>query len=81
MTDTGTSVTSQVIAGLFAAALYAATYLSFVQLLRYSRNWLPCSQLAILATVVLAALTVIQVSVSPDGLWHTAEYRAAYFNN
>jgi hypothetical protein len=61
------STTAQVIAALIAAALYAATYLSFVHLLRYPRNWHPPSLPASLATGVLAALTVAQVSLSPDG--------------
>lgn len=60
--------TTQVIAALIAAALYVATYLFFVRLLRYPRNWLPPSLPESLATGVLAALTVALVSLSPDGL-------------
>ncbi len=60
--------TAQVIAALVAAGLYVATYLSFVRLLRYPRNWLPLSLPAILATGVLAALTVALVALSPEGL-------------
>ncbi len=58
----------RVIAALLASALYVATYLSFVRLLRYPRNWIPPSLPASLATGVLAALTVALVSLSPDGL-------------
>jgi hypothetical protein len=60
--------TTQVIAALIAAALYVATYLSFVRLLRYPRNWIPPSLPASLATGGLAGLTVTLVSLSPDGL-------------
>ena len=56
------------IAALIAAGLYVATYLSFVRLLRYPRNWYRPSLPASLATGVLAALTVALVSLSPDGL-------------
>ena len=58
----------RVIAALIASALYVATYLSFVRLLRYPRNWYPPSLRASLTTGVLAALTVGLVSLSPDGL-------------
>ena len=58
----------RVIAALIASALYVATYLSFVRLLRYPRNWYPPSLRASLTTGVLAALTVALVSLSPDGL-------------
>ncbi|MGZ0190541.1 MAG: LicD family protein, partial [Alphaproteobacteria bacterium] len=67
MTGSEGSVAIQVIAGLIAAALYAATYLSFVRLLRFPRNWLPLSLPTIAATGILAALTVAWVSLSPDG--------------
>ncbi len=68
MTDIEASPTTQVIAALIASALYAATYLSFVRLLRYPRNWYPPSLPASLATGVLAALMVAQVSLSSYGL-------------
>ncbi|MHA1151879.1 MAG: LicD family protein [Alphaproteobacteria bacterium] len=60
--------TTQAIAALIASALYVATYLSFVRLLRYPRNWHPPSLPAALATGLLAALTVALVALSPDGL-------------
>ena len=62
------SPTTQVIAMPITAVLYVATYLSFVRLLRYPRNWYPPSLRASLTTGVLAALTVALVSLSPDGL-------------
>ena len=58
----------RVIAALIASALYVATYLSFVRLLKFPRNWYPPSLRASLTTGVLAALTVALVSLSPDGL-------------
>ena len=60
--------TTQVIAMPITAVLYAATYLSFVRLLRYPRNWYPPSLSGSLATGALAALTVALVALSPDGL-------------
>ncbi len=62
------SPTTQAIAALIASALYVATYLSFVRLLRYPRNWHPLNLPAVLTTGVLAALTVALVSQSPAGL-------------
>ncbi|GBE42636.1 licD family protein [bacterium BMS3Bbin10] len=62
------SPATQVIAALTASALYAATYLSFVRLLRYPRNWRLPSLSACLGTGALAALTVALVSLSPDGI-------------
>ncbi len=68
MTGTDASQITQVVAALIASALYVATYLSFVRLLRYPRNCLPPSVPESLATGVLAALTVAMVSLSPYGL-------------
>ncbi len=68
MIGIGASPTIQVIAALIAAGLYVATYLCFVRLLRYPRNWLPLRLPETLATGVLAALTVALVALSPDGL-------------
>ncbi len=68
MTGIEASPTTQVIATLIAAAFYVATYLFFVRLLRYPRNWHLPSLPESLATGVLAALTVALVSLSPDGL-------------
>ena len=68
MTGIGAIATNPAISALIAAALYLATYLSFLRLLRYPRNWNPPTLPASLATAGLAALMVAQVSVSPDGI-------------
>jgi hypothetical protein len=52
---------------VIAVALYGVTYLSFVRLLRYPRNWRPPSLPALLTTAALVAVTVTYVSVSSDG--------------
>ena len=67
MTGIESSPTAQVIAAPIVAALYAATYLSFVRLLRHPRNWSPPGLPEPLATGFLAALTVALVSLSPAG--------------
>lgn len=51
-----------------AAGLYVATYLSFVHLLKYPRNWRAPSVLTSLITGALALLTVLVVSLRPDGI-------------
>ena len=53
---------------VIAVALYVVTYLSFVRLLRYPRNWLPPSLPMSLTTAGLATVTVTYLSVSSDGL-------------
>jgi len=63
-----TQAIAALVAALVASALYVATYLSFVRLLRYPRNWYPPSLPTALATGLLAALTVALVALSPDGL-------------
>lgn len=68
MTGIGAIATSPAISTLIAAALYMATYLSFLRLLRYPRNWILPTLPASLATAGLSAITVAQVSVSSDGL-------------
>ena len=68
MTGIEASPTIQVIVTLTASALYLATYLSFVRLLRYPRNWYMPSLPACLATGGLAALTVALVSLSPNSI-------------
>jgi len=63
MTGIEASTTTQGFAALLAAVFYVATYLSFVNLLRYPRNWHPPRLLASLVTVSLAAITVALVSL------------------
>ena len=58
---------TQMIYALIAGLLYVVTYLSFVRVLKYPRNWYAPSLPASLATVALATLTVLLVSLSPDG--------------
>ncbi len=53
---------------VIAVALYVVTYLSFVRLLRYPRNWSPPSLPLSLTTAGLVTITVAYVSVSSDGL-------------
>jgi hypothetical protein len=68
MTGIWAIATSPAISALIAAALYIATYLSFLRLLRYPRNWNLPTLPASLTTAALAAIMVAQVAVSPDGL-------------
>ncbi len=56
--------TNQLIAALIASCLYLATYLSFVRLLRYPRNWNPPTLSSSLLTGGLAVITVAQISFS-----------------
>ena len=79
MTGIGAIATSPAISALIAAALYLATYLSFLRLLKYPRNWYLPTLPASLATAGLAAITVTQVSVSSDGLDPTALVVSAGF--
>ena len=79
MTGLGAIATSPATAALIAATLYVATYLSFIRLLNYPRNWYFPPLPASLATVGLAALTVAQVSLSSDGLDLTALVVSAGF--
>ena len=60
--------TSPALAALIAAALYTATYLSLLYLLRYPRNWWPPSVSTSVVTGGMAFVTVSFVSVSPDGM-------------
>ena len=59
---------NQLVAALIASSLYVATYLSFVRLLRYPRNWLTPAFSELAITGVLAILTVAFVSLIPEGL-------------
>lgn len=62
-----TGVIGGVIGAVIAAILYVSSYLAFLSLLRYPRNWWPPSAATMVATGVLAAATVTFVSVSSDG--------------
>ncbi len=77
----GTAAQSIVLASnvLVAMLLFAATYLSFVRLLRYPRNWLPPALSESLATTALAAATVAHVARSPDGIDAVASTVVALF--
>lgn len=79
MTDMEVSPAIQVIAALVASALYMATYLSFVRLLRYLRNWYAPSVPASLTTGTLAGLTLALVSLSTHGLDRPALVISACF--
>ena len=79
MTGIGAIATSPAISALIAAALYMATYLSFLRLLRYPRNWVLPTLPASLATAGLAAITVAQISLSSDGVDLTALVVSAGF--
>ncbi len=57
-----------IISGLIVAALYLATYLSLVHLLRYPRQWQRPPNLALLTTAGLATVLVAYISFSTDGL-------------
>jgi hypothetical protein len=58
---------NQLVGMLIAACLYFLTYLSFVRLLRYWRNWSPPTRLSSLATAGLAIVTVAHISFSSLG--------------
>ncbi len=79
MSGIETSTAGQIITGLVAATLYAATYLSFVRLLRFPRNWVAPSLPSSLGTGLLAFLTVALVSLSSDGLDRAAFVVSAGF--
>ena len=57
---------SQPVSALTGAGLYIATYLSFLSLLKYPRNWKLPSASSTLVTGALAAFTLAFVSVSPS---------------
>ena len=56
-----------VLGGLIAATLYVATYLSFIRLLRFPRNWIQPSQKEVLTTGLLGITTIAWVSLSSIG--------------
>lgn len=79
MIGTDVFANSQIIGVLITASLYFLTYLSFVRLLRYWRNWYPPTLSSALVTVVLALATVAHISFSPLGFSLLAFILAAGF--
>lgn len=69
MTGIETILANPVISALIASALYLATYLSFVSLLRHPRNWNPPTLPSVLVTLGFAIITVIYISFSSQGLY------------
>ena len=67
MIGIGVLPTNQLVAALIASSLYLATYLSFVRLLRHSRNWYLPTLPSSLVTVGLAIITVAHISFSSQG--------------
>jgi hypothetical protein len=68
MTSILNAVLSDGAAGLFAAAsLYLATYLLFLRVLKYPRNWIRPSAESVVLVTVLVGLMLAQVSLSTDG--------------
>ncbi|HER26819.1 MAG TPA: hypothetical protein ENI69_06895, partial [Rhodospirillales bacterium] len=61
-------LSNQPINAIIAAILYVSTYLSFLNLLRYPRNWRPPGVSSTVASVALAVVMVAFVSASADGL-------------
>ena len=69
MSNFETLASNTVLGGLIAATLYAATYLSFIRLLRFPRNWIQPSQKEVLTTGLLGITTIAWVSlplIGPD---------------
>ena len=60
-----------------AIALYAATYLSFVRILRFPRNWLCPDLSALLLTGGLTIILLAHVALSSGGVDTTALGAAA----
>ncbi len=55
------------VGAVIAAILYISTYLAFLRLLKYPRNWRLPSVSTVVTTGALAVATVAFVSVSPEG--------------
>lgn len=64
MTDVSTILAAESTSFVIAIVLYAATYLSFVQTLKYPRNWLRLRFLAVCPTIGLAVLMLLYVSLT-----------------
>ena len=70
---------AQLVGVLITAGLYFLTYLSFVRLLRYWRNWYPPTRSSSLVTVGLALATVANISFSSLGFSFLALVLSASF--
>ena len=64
-----------------AVLLYAATYLSFVRILRFPRNWLRPAVSALLLTGGLAVMLLAHVALSSEGIDIAALGAAIFFSN
>ena len=79
MSGTDAFANIQLIGVLIAASLYFLTYLSFVRMLRYWRNWYPPTRSSSLVTAGLALATVAYISFSSLGFSLLALILAAGF--
>ena len=70
---------AQLIGVMITAGLYFLTYLSFVRLLRYWRNWYPPTGSSSLVTAGLALATVVNISFSSLGFSFLAFVLSAGF--
>lgn len=67
MNSMGGLLSTGPVGAVIAAILYISTYLAFLRLLKYPRNWRLPSVSAVVVTGALAVATVAFVSVSPEG--------------
>ena len=67
MNSTDGLLSTAPVGAMIAAILYISTYLGFLRLLKYPRNWWLLSVSSVIATGALAVATVVFVSVSPEG--------------
>ena len=79
MISIDTLLSTQPIGPLIAALLYISTYVSFLNLLKYPRNWLPPSVSAIAVTGAAFVITVAFVSASPNGSGYSPDFGALVF--
>ena len=66
MNSMGGLLSTAPVGAVIAAILYIATYLAFLRLLKYPRNWRLPSASMVVTTGALAVATVAFVSVSPE---------------
>ena len=79
MISIDTLLSTQPIGPLIAALLYISTYVSFLNLLKYPRNWQPPSVSAIAVTGALFIITVAFVSASPNRPGYGLDFGALVF--